>query len=208
MAKKQKTDKEKKIPKRKRSTEKSTDKKKKDTIKKRAKVKAVYTLPEDKSEKALKAPARKAVQGFIDCAEAYTQLIAHPIAYNEQEIYPAEAQALKTLNEHEALNLTQLADKLGITKSGALKTTNKLIDKNLLSKKKSEECGREVTLELTETGKELAGELPKLKSAHTEPMLEVFTTFPKHTQLDLIAAFDQILTGIKKANTSAEAENE
>lgn len=72
----------------------------------------------------------------------------------DQGIYPGEMQVLALIRSNRNMSISEIAEELYITKSGASQAVKKLTLKRLLSKKRNIENERNVTLLITESGEE------------------------------------------------------
>jgi len=78
---------------------------------------------------------------------------------------------LLVIDENQNSNLTQLATYLEISKSATTKNTNKLLEKALITKVKSDKNARTVLFNLTPEGQAISDAL-KLKNAETKKAVE------------------------------------
>jgi len=67
-------------------------------------------------------------------------------------LHRAEIHTIDAIGRKDGLNLTQLAEDLGVTKGAASQMISKLVNKGLVSKTTAPEARREVVLELTGLG--------------------------------------------------------
>lgn len=67
-------------------------------------------------------------------------------------LYSSEIHTLQAIGDNANINLTELAEKLGISKSGTSKFVKKLIEKDLITKSKQLSNRKEVVFNLTEKG--------------------------------------------------------
>ncbi|QOR35191.1 MarR family transcriptional regulator [Clostridium sp. 'deep sea'] len=67
-------------------------------------------------------------------------------------LYSSEIHTLQAIGNNSSINLTELADKLDISKSGTSKFVRKLLDKGLITKSKHVGNKKEVVFNLTEKG--------------------------------------------------------
>jgi len=100
---------------------------------------------------------------MIDCAGLYQNILVLPRTYNALDgvhsLFPSELKALDMIGAFSPINLTQLAVKLGISKSAVSKCSTKLLEKGLITKEKSLTNIREVVFMLSETGKSIYDQL-------------------------------------------------
>lgn len=67
-------------------------------------------------------------------------------------LYASEIHTIQAIGKNKECNLTELADKMSISKSGISKFLDKLLKKNLIKKEKGKENKKEVFFTLTEKG--------------------------------------------------------
>ena len=67
-------------------------------------------------------------------------------------LFSSEIHTLQAIGKNSSINLTELADKLDISKSGTSKFVRKLLDKGLITKSKHLSNKKEVVFNLTEKG--------------------------------------------------------
>lgn len=141
------------------------------------------SVSEDKKAAAIgkktKTPDQVEVQGklnvdhtavkklMVDSAVLYQNILVLPQAFtignNAYSLFPSELKALDMIGQFSGINLTQLANKLGISKSAISKCTSKLLEKGLIGKEKSDINVREVVFTLTNDGQSI---FDQLESAH------------------------------------------
>lgn len=77
----------------------------------------------------------------------------HPIKFDENIILtPREVHFIQTIGEHENINVKELGEYFGITKSAASQMVSKLAVKGLVIKKNPAHNNKELQLSLTEKG--------------------------------------------------------
>lgn len=100
-------------------------------------------------------------------------------------LYRAEVHTIEAIGKNNKINVTDLAQYLGITKGAVSQMIDKLIKKDMVSKKQVSETENEVSLELTENGrlayeghekyhKELYSHISKCLSSSSDENLETF----------------------------------
>jgi len=90
---------------------------------------------------------------YFSCIEGFKKFESTPRDFGTgQELHGSEIHTLQMIGKNEHCNLTQLAKRLGISKSGLSKFTKKLLEKGLIDKKKDKSNGKEVFFTLTEKG--------------------------------------------------------
>ena len=106
---------------------------------------------------------------IVDSANLYQNILVLPQNFNvssrSYSLFPSELKALDMIGHFPEINLTQLANKIGISKSAISKCTSKLLEKSLIKKEKSAVNTREVVFTLSEDGQSI---FSQLGSAHTD----------------------------------------
>ncbi|WP_157950152.1 MarR family winged helix-turn-helix transcriptional regulator [Vallitalea okinawensis] len=69
-------------------------------------------------------------------------------------LYASEIHTIKAIEEKEGLNITELANVMGVTKGAISKIINKLVRKGLVEKYKDANNKKEVLLKLTDEGED------------------------------------------------------
>lgn len=88
-----------------------------------------------------------------DLMESLVAADSQPMDFDTGHIlHRAEIHAIAAIGRQNGLNLTQLAEDLGVTKGAASQMISRLIKKGLVSKTPAPETRREVVLELSERG--------------------------------------------------------
>lgn len=126
------------------------------------------------------------------------QLNNEPIKFKDITLHSAEYKALNTIREHEPISTKDLADLLEVTRSAILKTTKKLIDKNLIKKEKSLTNGRILEISLTEKGLELTNEAPEIISQRQAPILNTLNKISQPELKEFNSTLEKILNSIIK----------
>jgi DNA-binding MarR family transcriptional regulator len=68
-------------------------------------------------------------------------------------LYRVEIHTIKTLGDNPGINMTGLAERMGVTKGAVSQTINKLASKGLVVKAAADDNAREILPELTELGR-------------------------------------------------------
>lgn len=103
-------------------------------------------------------------------------------------LYSSEIHTLQAIGNNSNINLTELADKLAISKSGTSKFVKKLIDKGLITKSKHLNNKKEVVFNLTQKGlvaylghetfaKEMFGSIYEILSSLEDDQTEFLISF-------------------------------
>lgn len=96
---------------------------------------------------------KQTIHKFIRIAHMHSRIEAMPIPINEEEsISTREAHTIQAIGAGGNVNVTQLAEHFGTTKSAASQLTAKLERRGLLVKKTAAHSNKELVLSLTELG--------------------------------------------------------
>jgi DNA-binding MarR family transcriptional regulator len=112
------------------------------------------------------------------------------------KLYSSEIHTLKVIGDNSSINLTELAEKLDISKSGTSKFVKKLLVKNLITKSKQLSNRKEVIFNLTEKGliayeghetfsKKMFGSIYNILSQHDEEQIDFLESFLLELCLDV-----------------------
>lgn len=94
----------------------------------------------------------EAIEVFFRMLNQFNEFEKKPLKFNnEQLIYPSEVNALCIINNNSNSNITELAQKLGVTKSAASQVIRKLEKKEIIERGSSHNH-KEVFLKLTHSG--------------------------------------------------------
>ncbi|MCT4598310.1 MAG: MarR family transcriptional regulator [Vallitalea sp.] len=72
--------------------------------------------------------------------------------YNGIELYPSEIHTLVSIKDNDEMNMTQIAQRLGVTKGAIFKIIEKLEEKELLSRYKRHDNNKNTYFKLSERG--------------------------------------------------------
>ncbi|AFA49382.1 MarR family transcriptional regulator [Acetobacterium woodii] len=118
---------------------------------------------------------------MIDSSLIYQSILNLPQSFDVDattySLYPSELKALDMIGQFADINLTQLANKLGISKSAISKCTAKLLEKELITKEKSLINVREVVFSLTANGQTIFKQLQNVQDNLFEPFNQAMAKF-------------------------------
>lgn len=93
------------------------------------------------------------IDSFLKILDLYSVINRKPVDYGTGDLlYFTEIHTLTVIGRNGEINVTQLAEKMGVTKGAISQTVKKLVGKNLIFRSNTENK-REVTLKLSEKGK-------------------------------------------------------
>lgn len=90
-------------------------------------------------------------------------------------LYSSEIHTIQAIGDQPNQNLTYLADKLGISKSGASKFISKLLEKGLITKNKQADNQKEVVFNLTEKGQTAYNKHDEFSNEVFKPIYELLS---------------------------------
>lgn len=93
------------------------------------------------------------------------------------EVTPSEAHTIQAIGEYESINVTALGNHFGVTKSAASQIVSKLTKKGLVKKTMSAHSGKELRLELTETGHHALAMIIKHRGQHFKNIINRLGSF-------------------------------
>lgn len=116
-------------------------------------------------------------------------------------LYSSEIHTLVTISKNRDINLTELANKLDISKSGTSKFIKKLLCKNLISKNKLESNQKEVIFNLTKKGAVAVKGHEEFKHKTFTPILKMIDSLADE-QKEFISQFlydlNQVIKNLNK----------
>ncbi len=96
---------------------------------------------------------RTAIAQLLQVAGKYSRIEQLPIAVDrDTEVTTREAHVIQAIGERGEMNVTNLANRFGITKSAASQMAAKLTGKGFVEKKQALHSGKEFSLSLTDLG--------------------------------------------------------
>lgn len=99
---------------------------------------------------------RTLVGKMIRFANAYTVMYNHPVRMGtDVEISASQIQTLEYVMENEAMKMSDIAQKLGVTKATFSRNAQHLVDMGLLSKYRRDDNRKDVYLFATELGQKV-----------------------------------------------------
>ncbi|HEY5537606.1 MAG TPA: MarR family transcriptional regulator [Acetobacterium sp.] len=138
------------------------------------------------------------------CANLYQNILILPrtfiVSDGEHSLFPSELKALDMIGGFSPINLTQLANKLGISKSAVSKCSGKLLEKGLITKEKSLTNIREVVFMLSETGQSIYYQLENKHSDLFKPITAAIDGFSNQEISELQQLFSNLKASLNEIN--------
>jgi len=134
------------------------------------------------------------IDKFMECAQVYMKLIDQSEKvmrdYGGIELYPSEVHTLVSIQDNCDVNMTQIAQKMGVTKGAINKIVQKLEKKELIERYKIANNNKNIYFKLTEKGiKAYKGHFEFHKNLFNPPSLE-FEEFVSENQVTILKMFD------------------
>jgi DNA-binding MarR family transcriptional regulator len=137
--------------------------------------------------------SKEIMELFIGAVSKYNALGKLPVKINSKhDLYHSERHMLDKIGDHPALNVTDFAKALGVTKGAVSQVVKKLEGKGVVRRYKSGTNEKEVFLELTETGRKIYLEHKKTNDKTLEPLLDELKKHPDDKIKFLIEMFKWI----------------
>ena len=130
---------------------------------------------------------------FIGVVRKYNALEKIPVKVSSRhDLYHSERHMLDKIGDHPAMNVSDFAKALGVTKGAVSQVVKKLEGKGVVRRYKCGTNEKEVFLELTQTGREIYLEHKKTNERTIEPLLKELKKYPDDKIQFLIAMFTWI----------------
>ncbi len=95
----------------------------------------------------------KLMEMINEVSERISSAHSMPLEYGTGvSLYRSEIHTMQEIGEKPGINVTELADAMGLTKGAVSQTLRKLVKKGLVVKKQAPDNAKEVHLELTDRG--------------------------------------------------------
>lgn len=141
----------------------------------------------------------KTIESLNQLSELLSSLNNAPIIYKNEAIFPAELTALKQIHLDQPTNAVTLAGHLGVTKSAALKTANKLNFKGLVNKDVNPET-KTIRLTVNEDGEAVLKQVPKFNEKNKAIVLETLKKIPESALLEFDNVLDIIINNCNNSD--------
>jgi len=130
---------------------------------------------------------------FLRIINKFKVLEKIPINHGTGDLlYASEINTLEIIGISPGINLTQLAEKKGVTKSAASQIVAKLVKKKLVTKNQSPDHEKVFFLELTDAGRVAFENHEKFHEKYDSPMIEKLKNLSDE-QFDLVADVFEML---------------
>ncbi len=130
---------------------------------------------------------------FLRIINKFKVLEKIPIDHGTGDLlYASEINTLEIIGDSPGINLTQLAQKKGVTKSAVSQIVTKLVNKQLVIRNQSPDHEKVFFLELTDAGKVAFKNHEKFHEKYDSPMIEKLLGM-NNEQLDLVVGTFKML---------------
>ncbi|MGA8980184.1 MAG: MarR family transcriptional regulator [Pedococcus sp.] len=129
--------------------------------------------------------ADQLVTSLLIASRALVGVSARSLAETEGTVTLTQFRALVVLEGHGPTRLNQLADRLGVTSSSALRTVDRLIKAGFVSREENDTDRREVRIALTEPGSRLVGAVTRRRR---EEISAIVAAMPPARRKGVVAA--------------------
>lgn len=169
-----------------------------------------------KKKKDKKKNLPSLLENFLTTAESYQQLKSMPRTFgNNIQLYTSEINLLTAIGAEANSNLTALANRMDVSKSATSKCANRLIDKGLVQKERSEKRMREVEFSLTAAGasvyRQILNEDKQLHKRFTQAFLKLDkdeTFIINHFLTELDMTFRALTDIVQKPSSTMTNESD
>ncbi len=115
---------------------------------------------------------RNTIRELLRISRFYTRIEEMPIPVEPGlEISTREAHTIQAVGNHTRMSVTQVADHLGITKSGASQMITKLVKRDFLIKRQAPHSNKEFELTLSDLGRKAFGAHEHLHGGDMEELI-------------------------------------
>jgi len=127
---------------------------------------------------------------FIRSVRKYNALEKIPVKVGSQlDLYHSERHMLDEIGLNPAMNVTDFANALGVTKGAVSQVVKKLERKGVVRRYKKENSEKEVLIELTETGRAIYLEHRRTNEETIKPLLRELENHPDDKVQFLVEMF-------------------
>lgn len=148
------------------------------------------------SSSTQETPSSEVIEQTFNEITQWTELLDSlynaPIVFKDETVFPAEITALKQIKLDEPTNINTLAGHLGISRSAALKTANKLTFKGLLTKDINPET-KAISLTVNEDGEAVLKQIPSYLEKNKERIIKTLEKFSSETLREFNSVLSQII---------------
>lgn len=116
---------------------------------------------------------------------------ARSLAEVEETVTLSQFRTLVVLQGHGSTRLNQLATRLGVGPSTALRSVDRLIAAGFVGRSENSQDRREVVIALTDTGRDLVAEVTERRRAAIQTIVEAMPPASRLALVDALTAFSR-----------------
>ncbi len=120
------------------------------------------------------------VAALMDTSRVMTAVVAHSLAHVPVPVSVPQLRVLVMVDTRGPMNLTAIAEGLGVNASNASRACDKLVASGMLDRRPDEQDRRSVVVTLTARGRDLVASLMNLRQAMFEQIVARMS--PEHRQ--------------------------
>lgn len=143
--------------------------------------------------------SERIVNLYFRSMKRFEELESEPRNFGTGDLlFSSEIHTIQAIGDNPNINLTCLADKLGISKSGASKFIGKLLKKGLITKNKQINNDKEVVFNLTKTGFTAYLKHEEFSKEIFKPIYDLLSSFDENQTVFLEAFLKKLNEAIDK----------
>ncbi len=127
------------------------------------------------------------ITGILTASRALVGVSVRSLADIEDAVTPNQFRTLVVLSAHGSTRLVELARRLGVQASTALRSVDRLVAGGLVDRRENENDRREVQIDLTAAGRRLVRRVTDRRRAAIE---DIVRSMPKARRQELLEALD------------------
>jgi DNA-binding MarR family transcriptional regulator len=145
--------------------------------------------------------AEELVSALLTASRALVGVSARSLARVEEAVTITQFRTLVVLEGHGDTRLNQLAERLGVTPSTALRMVDRLIAAHLVTRQENKADRREVLIGLTREGARLVREVTERRRAE---IATIVAAMPQEGRQEVVAALNTFAQAAGEATPSAD----
>ena len=145
--------------------------------------------------------ADELVSALLTASRALVGVSARSLGHVEDAITITQFRTLVVLEGHGDTRLNQLAERLGVTSSTAMRMVDRLIAAELVTREENKADRREVLIGLTHEGARLVGEVTARRRAE---IATIVAAMPQESRQEVVAALNAFAQAAGEATPSAD----
>lgn len=154
------------------------------------------------ADQAREEPVDELVGALLTASRALVGVSARSLSAVEDAVTLSQFRTLVVLQRHGPSRLNQLAERLEVGASTALRTVDRLIAAGYVVRRENEQDRREVVIELTTHGRRLVGKVTRRRRASIE---RVVRAMPPGRRTSLVEALEAFADAADEPALAADA---